>query len=62
MFLFVSGLGCATVIAPDSAALQAAQILALNDHVIWSRLRARQLNTAIGLINADRENRAKVEA
>jgi len=52
-----SGLGCSTVISPEAAALQAAQILGLNDHMIWSRLRARQLNTAISLMKADRSSR-----
>lgn len=48
-----SGLGCSTVLSPEAAALQAAQIFALNDHVIWSRLRASQLNTWIGLRRDD---------
>lgn len=38
-----SGLGCATVTSPGGAALAAAQILALSDHVIWARLRAKAL-------------------
>jgi len=53
----ILGLGCSTVISPEAAALQAAQILGLNDHMIWSRLRARQLNTAISLMKADRSSR-----
>ncbi|ESO93819.1 hypothetical protein LOTGIDRAFT_182233 [Lottia gigantea] len=52
-----SGLGCATVISPEGAGLNAAQILGLYDHVIWSRLRARQVNTRIGLIEADKKTR-----
>lgn len=52
-----SGLGCGTVISPEAAALNAAQILSLTDHVIWSKLRARKLNTWIGLIDADQKVR-----
>lgn len=52
-----SGLGCATVMFPEAAALCAAQILALNDHVIWSNVRAKQLNTWIGLKEADKKSR-----
>lgn len=52
-----SGLGCSTVMSPDSAALCAAQILCLNDHVIWSKLHAKQLNTWIGLVHADKKCR-----
>ncbi|KAK2171635.1 hypothetical protein NP493_1046g00042 [Ridgeia piscesae] len=50
-----SGLGCSTVLSPEGAALQAAQIVALSDHVIWNRLRAAQLNTWIKLTQADRK-------
>lgn len=49
-----SGLGCTTVIYPESAALAAAQIHALNDHIIWSRLRVKQLNNFIALKVADK--------
>ena len=52
-----SGLGCATVIDPAGAALQAAHILALTDHVIWSKIRARQLSTWVGLKVADKTTR-----
>lgn len=52
-----SGLGCATVMFPEAAALCAAQILALNDHVIWGNVRAKQLNTWIGLKEADKKSR-----
>ncbi|XP_014664648.1 PREDICTED: multifunctional protein ADE2-like [Priapulus caudatus] len=48
-----SGLGCSTVLSPEGAALQALQILALSDHVIWSSLKARQLNTWVRLKDAD---------
>lgn len=49
------GLGCTTVLSPEGAALAAAQILALTDHVIWSRLKAQQLNRWIDLKHADKE-------
>lgn len=55
-FVF-AGLGCTTVTSPDAAALAAAQILGLNDHVIWSKLRAKQLNTWRGLKEADQKTR-----
>ncbi|XP_052795411.1 multifunctional protein ADE2-like [Mya arenaria] len=48
-----SGLGCTTVTSPDGAALAAAQILCLNDHMIWAKLRTKQLNTWVGLKEAD---------
>jgi phosphoribosylaminoimidazole carboxylase/phosphoribosylaminoimidazole-succinocarboxamide synthase len=43
--------------SPEAAALNAAQTLSLSDHVIWSRLRARKLNTWIGLIVEDKKLR-----
>lgn len=52
-----SGLGCSTVMGPEAAGLMAAQILSLHDHVIWSKLRAKQLNTWISLKEADRKAR-----
>lgn len=52
-----SGLGCGTVLSAEAAALNAAQILGLSDHVIWSKLRASQLNTWIGLKMADKKVR-----
>ena len=52
MFI-LAGLGCSTVIAPEAAALAAAQIIGLTNHVVWSSLRGRQLNTAIKLAAAD---------
>jgi len=39
---------------PESAALAAAQIHALHDHIIWSRLRVKQLNNFISLKVADK--------
>ncbi|XP_063547748.1 bifunctional phosphoribosylaminoimidazole carboxylase/phosphoribosylaminoimidazole succinocarboxamide synthetase [Cydia strobilella] len=52
-----SGLGCATVIYPDSAALMAAQIIGLQNYLVWGRLRAKQLDTAAGLRQADKKLR-----
>ncbi|KAK0179407.1 hypothetical protein PV327_005163 [Microctonus hyperodae] len=50
-----SGLGCTTVIYPESAALAAAQIHALHDHIVWSRLRVKQLMNFIALKKSDAE-------
>jgi len=52
-----SGLGCTTVMYPESAGLAAAQILGLTDHVIWSRLRAKALNNILSLKAADKKIR-----
>ncbi|CAJ0954776.1 unnamed protein product, partial [Ranitomeya imitator] len=48
-----SGLGCSTVLSPEAAAQFAAQILGLNDHLVWSKLRSCTLNTWISLKEAD---------
>ncbi|KAK7086636.1 hypothetical protein SK128_024263, partial [Halocaridina rubra] len=50
-----SGMGCVTVLYPEAAAMSAASILALNDHVIWSKIRAKQLNLWISLKMADQQ-------
>lgn len=55
-----SGLGCGTVLYPESAALNAAQTLGLSNYIIWSKLRVRQLNTIISLKDADKLVRASV--
>ncbi|GFS13171.1 multifunctional protein ADE2 [Elysia marginata] len=52
-----SGLGCGTVTQPEAAALAAAQILGLSDHVVWAKLKVKQLNTWISLVEADRKVR-----
>jgi phosphoribosylaminoimidazole carboxylase/phosphoribosylaminoimidazole-succinocarboxamide synthase len=52
-----SGLGCTTVLYPEAAGLAAAQILGLSDHVIWSRLRVKALNTYLALKTADKKTR-----
>jgi phosphoribosylaminoimidazole carboxylase/phosphoribosylaminoimidazole-succinocarboxamide synthase len=57
-----SGLGCATVIYPEAAALNAAQILGLSNYMIWSRLRVKMVNNLIGLKKADKELRGVKEA
>lgn len=48
-----SGLGCTTVLSPEGAGLAAAQMIALSDHVVWSRLKAAQLNRWVELKHAD---------
>jgi len=53
----IPGLGCTTVTSPDGAGLAAAQILGLSDHLVWSSLRAKQLNTWVGLKEADMKAR-----
>ncbi|ROL51021.1 Multifunctional protein ADE2 [Anabarilius grahami] len=50
-----SGLGCSTVLSPEAAAQFAAQILGLNDHLVWARLRASMLNTWVSLKQADKK-------
>lgn len=50
-----SGMGCGTVLYPEAAAQSAASILALDDHVIWSKIRAKQLNLWISLKMADQK-------
>ncbi|XP_066595234.1 bifunctional phosphoribosylaminoimidazole carboxylase/phosphoribosylaminoimidazole succinocarboxamide synthetase [Prorops nasuta] len=52
-----SGLGCTTVVYPESAALAAAQIHALHDHLVWSRLRVKQLTNFVTLKTADKKFR-----
>ncbi|KAL5277439.1 PAICS family protein [Megaselia abdita] len=52
-----SGLGCPTVVYPEAAALHAAQILALNNFLIWSKLRVKQLNNFVTLKLADKDLR-----
>ena len=57
MLMSLPGLGCPTVTQPEAAALAAAQILGLNDHVIWAKLKTKQLNTWISLVEADKKIR-----
>ncbi|XP_012225340.1 bifunctional phosphoribosylaminoimidazole carboxylase/phosphoribosylaminoimidazole succinocarboxamide synthetase [Linepithema humile] len=48
-----SGLGCTTVVHPEGAALAAAQIHAMHNHIIWARLRTKQLDNFTSLKQAD---------
>ncbi|EZA56375.1 hypothetical protein DMN91_009536 [Ooceraea biroi] len=48
-----SGLGCTTVVHPEGAALAAAQIHAMHNHLVWARLRAKQLSNFVSLKRAD---------
>ncbi|XP_050663867.1 bifunctional phosphoribosylaminoimidazole carboxylase/phosphoribosylaminoimidazole succinocarboxamide synthetase [Leptidea sinapis] len=52
-----SGLGCATVIYPDSAAVMAAQIIGVQDYIVWARIRFNQLEMAASLRVADKKVR-----
>ncbi|CAK1548075.1 unnamed protein product [Leptosia nina] len=52
-----SGLGCATVIYPDSAALMAAQIIGLQDYIVWARLRVKKIEMAASLRVSDKNIR-----
>jgi len=50
-----SGLGAPTVLLPETAAIHAAQILAVNDVMLWAKLRAKQLNTRKTIFEADQK-------
>ena len=50
-----SGLGCSTVINPESAALHAAQIIAHTNYVILGKLKVRQLNNYIRIKQSDKD-------
>lgn len=52
-----SGLGCGTVLYPEAAALNAAQILGLTNWLIWSKLRVKLLNNQVTLKKADKQLR-----
>jgi len=52
-----SGLGCTTVVYPETAALAAAQSIALTNYIVWSRLRVKRLNNYKTLPKADEELR-----
>jgi len=54
-----SGLGCSTVLGGEGAALAAAKILSLHDHLVWAKLRGRRLMTWVALADADRAITAK---
>lgn len=48
-----SGLGCGTVLYPEAAALNAAQILGIGNYIIWSKLRVKHLQNVINLKQSD---------
>lgn len=50
-----SGLGCSTVLYPEAAALQAAQIVGLGDFMVWSKLRVKLLSNLNSLRLADQK-------
>lgn len=50
-----SGLGCSTVMYPEAAALNAAQIVGLSNYMIWSKLRVKQFNNYVSLKKGDKE-------
>ncbi|XP_045468380.1 multifunctional protein ADE2 isoform X2 [Harmonia axyridis] len=50
-----SGLGCATVVYPETAAIHAAQILGLENFIIWGKIRTRQLDNYVSLTKSDKE-------
>lgn len=51
----LTGLGCTTVVHPEGAAFAAAQIHAMRNHIVWARLRAKQLGNFISLKRANFE-------
>ncbi|XP_011853827.1 PREDICTED: multifunctional protein ADE2 isoform X1 [Mandrillus leucophaeus] len=53
----IIGLGCSTILSPEGSAQFAAQIFGLNNHLVWSKLRASILNTWISLKQADKKIR-----
>uniref|UniRef100_A0A1A8MGN0 Phosphoribosylaminoimidazole carboxylase, phosphoribosylaminoimidazole succinocarboxamide synthetase n=1 Tax=Nothobranchius pienaari TaxID=704102 RepID=A0A1A8MGN0_9TELE len=53
-----SGLGCSTILSPEAAAQFAAQIIGLNNHLVWCKLRASMLNTWVSLKVADQKLQA----
>jgi len=57
----MSGLGCVTVLSAEAAAMHAAQVFALTDHIVWSKLRASRLNLWVGLRFADRKMQQRLE-
>ncbi|KRX26089.1 Multifunctional protein ADE2 [Trichinella nelsoni] len=49
-----AGVGCTTAISAESAALHAASILGLSDHVVWGHLRVKKLLNHIAMMKSDR--------
>jgi len=54
-----SGLGCSTVLNKDGAAMAAAQMIGMNDHCIWSKLRGQRLKIALTLLHVDAKLRVE---
>jgi phosphoribosylaminoimidazole carboxylase/phosphoribosylaminoimidazole-succinocarboxamide synthase len=52
-----SGLGCSTVVYPEAAALNAANIVGLSNYIVWSKLRVKQLDNYVSLAKADKQIR-----
>ncbi|KRY79039.1 Multifunctional protein ADE2, partial [Trichinella pseudospiralis] len=50
----LAGVGCTTANSADSAALHAASILGLSDHVVWGHLRVKKLLNHIAMMKSDR--------
>ena len=48
-----SGLGCVSVLSPENAVQSAAQMLALTDHFLWSKLRGMRLDKYVKLIRSN---------
>jgi phosphoribosylaminoimidazole carboxylase/phosphoribosylaminoimidazole-succinocarboxamide synthase len=49
-----SELSCTTILQPEAAALSAANIFGLQDHMVWGRLRIKQLLNHVKLMKADK--------
>jgi len=49
-----SELSCTTILQPEAAALGAANIFGLQDHMVWGRLRIKQLLNHVKLMKADK--------
>lgn len=47
--------------SPEGAAMHAAEVFALTDHIVWSKLRAARLNLWIGLRHADKKMQQRLE-
>lgn len=52
-----SGLGCSTVVYPETAAISAAQCISLTNYIVWCRLRVKRLGFYESLPKADNEVR-----
>ncbi|GJQ74516.1 ade5 [Trypoxylus dichotomus] len=57
-----SGLGCSTVIYPEAAALNAAQIIGLSNYIVWSKLRVKQMNNYVSLKMADKDYKRALDS